>query len=296
MGPNFFIIGAQRSGTTSLSQYLSDHPKVLFSKPKEPHYFADDFPGIRIVNSLEKYLLLFQKRAGDEIALGEGSTGYLYSSTAIKNIYAFKPNAKIIVLLRNPIDLIYSVHSHLFYHGHESEPNFEKAWLLQERRKNGKNLPNDPRFHAFLQYKRLGKIGFQIQRLLNIVPPKQIKIFLFEEFISQTNQIYEETLNFLGVPFDGKIEFPVINQNRIHIFSSIFRIYRESVPWSLRCIVRKFIQKHNLRKLRIQRLFSRSTKRFPLDQNFRYELIEYFEEDIKNLSWLINRDLNHWLK
>ena len=100
-GPDFFIIGAPKCGTTALAHYLSEHPQVCFSYPKEPYYWADDFPGIQRrfgIRSLEKYLQLFEPSSSIKTAFGEGSTIYLASSTAVDRILQFKPDAKFIVM------------------------------------------------------------------------------------------------------------------------------------------------------------------------------------------------------
>ncbi len=150
--PNFFIVGAPKSGTTALSDYLRDHPNIFFSEPKEPHYFAQDFEKYRLTKTLEEYLSLFDESTPNHLAIGEGSVFYLFSSVALKKIYEFDPQAKIIVMLRNPVDLVYSFHSQQLFSADEDEQSFEKAWRLQGVRQQGKHIPRKNRNTNFLNY------------------------------------------------------------------------------------------------------------------------------------------------
>ncbi|SRR6056297_999156 len=133
--PNFFIIGAPKCGTTSLYYYLKDHPDIFMAEPKEPHYFSTDFSDkFRKVLTREDYLNLF-KEAKKYKAVGEGSTEYLYSKEAVPNILKFNSEAKFIVMVRNPIELVISLHQELFVEMNENIEDVEKAWDLQEKRR-----------------------------------------------------------------------------------------------------------------------------------------------------------------
>ena len=123
--PNFFIIGAPKSGTTALSQYLRDHPNIFFSGVKEPHFFDLD-TSKRLKLDLQTYLSLFAKARPElHIAVGEGSTGYLFSKVAVSEILKFNPDSKFIVMLRNPVDLVQAWHSEMYFEGVENIRDFE---------------------------------------------------------------------------------------------------------------------------------------------------------------------------
>jgi hypothetical protein len=126
MRPTFFIVGAPKSGTTALAVYLQDHPMVCFSEDKEPQYFALDLPGQRLVTDEAQYLAFFHPSETNKIA-GEASVFYLYSKVAIQNIAKFDQNAKLIVMLRNPIDIVHSFHAQLVFSGEEDERDFAEA-------------------------------------------------------------------------------------------------------------------------------------------------------------------------
>ena len=159
--PNFFILGAPKCGTTALSAYLREHPRVFVSQPKEPHYFCDDFdyyyaPGQR---SEAHYLGLFADADERHLAVGEASVWYLYSATAARNIIAFAPDARIIVMVRNPVELVPSLHSQLRYMLDEAEPDPAAAWDLLDARARGEGLPDTVRVPEFLQYRDAARLG-----------------------------------------------------------------------------------------------------------------------------------------
>jgi hypothetical protein len=295
--PNFFIIGAPKCGTTALSEYLRDHPNIYISEPKEPHYFTFDFEQYRITKTIEEYLNLFSDTTAEHTAIGEGSVFYLYSSVALKKIYEFDPDAKIIVMLRNPVDLVYSFHSQLLYSADENEKNFEKAWRLQSIRQQGKQIPRQCREPAFLQYAAMGKLGEQIERLFTIFPREQIEIIWFEDFIHSTKQVYDRVLSFLEVNSDNRTDFIRINENKNHKWS-VLGNFSEKPPAILTNIALKTRDSLGIKRLNaldtIRSFNTKVTARKSLTNIFRAELTTEFTPDIKKLSKLLNKDLSHW--
>jgi hypothetical protein len=296
--PNLFIAGAPKSGTTALSKYLSEHPNVFIATPKEPNFFSDDMPKRYIAQSLEDYLLLFKNSDSNHSVAGEASVFYLYSSCALQNIYNFNNQAKIIVLLRNPVDIVYSLHSQYIYNFTEDEKDFEKAWNFQESRKIGLNLPANCRVPKILQYKDIAMLGNQVEKLFSIFPNDQVKLILFDDFADSTKEVYEDVLKFLGVPSAGKASFPRINENRIpralklnrflhkppKFIREIVRILFKTFGFDAGEIIMRFISDLNSRKVERKRL----------SPDFQKKLITEFQEDIHKLSNIINRDLSHW--
>src|SRR5438093_1590857 len=105
--PTFFIVGAPRCGTTALYTYLRQHPDLFLPENKEPHFFGSDLYHPGFVRNLDEYLSLFLE-AGNKKRAGEASVWYLYSRNAAAEIMAFCPSARIIAMLRNPVDMMYS--------------------------------------------------------------------------------------------------------------------------------------------------------------------------------------------
>ena len=142
MKPNFFIVGSARCGTTTLSRCLKSHPQVSFSQPKETHYFSQLNGKTSLENIRTDYLdRFFYHYQPHHCAMGEGSVSYLYSEEAIRTILQYNPQAKFIVMVRNPIEMVYSYHYRLVYILEENQVDFHKAWDLQGVRAQGKHLP-----------------------------------------------------------------------------------------------------------------------------------------------------------
>lgn len=295
--PNFFIVGAPKCGTTALSDYLSEHPNVYISAPKEPRFFAEYFQ-LPNIKTWDQYLSLFQNAEG-KLAIGEASVHYLCSSTAIEKIYQYKPDAKIIAMLRNPIDLVYSYHSQLFFNQDEVEVDFEKAWRLQDARERGENLPPLAENPKALQYRMIGQLGSQVENLLSFFKPQQVKIILFDDFKTSTQSIYEEVLSFLNVPSDHRSHFPRINANKKYKVAWLAlltdrtpKVVLDGVKIAKQAVgVKSFGIANAVRQINNQEY-----QRPPLSPHFRSELIKEFQEEIDKLEKILNRDLSHWRK
>ena len=222
--PNFFIVGAPKCGTTALHTYISQNSQVFLSRIKEPHYYCTDIPGYPRIESEKQYRNLFHPATEQHRAVGEASVFYLYSQAAIPQILKEHPNAKFIAMVRDPVELLHSLHSQFLYGFCESEASFEKAWHLQQDRAQGRNLPPCCTFPSLLQYASVGMLGEQVERMLNIVPHEQVLIIPFEDFKTSTRDVYVRVLKFLGVDDDGRTEFAPVNQNRRHSWPFLARL------------------------------------------------------------------------
>jgi hypothetical protein len=294
--PNFFIIGAPKCGTTALSEYLRTHPNVFITRPKEPRYFAEDI--YRPITNLRDYLALYSAVSTDHKAVGEGSATYLISKVAAKSIKEFSPNAKLIVMVRNPIKMIPSLHSQMLISFEEDVKDFEQAWQLQQKRSVGDNIPKTCRQPIFLQYAYAGRLGAQLERLFQVFDTSQIKVIVFDDFVSSTKQVYEETLSFLGVPSDGRVNFPQVKANRIYRYQKVSRFLRRPPKPVMDTYFRmkRFLNIDSPGFFqRINKLNSQKTERISISQEMKQELVETFREDILLLSHLLDRDLSHWL-
>ncbi len=293
--PNFFIIGAPKSGTTSLYTYLSAHPRIFMSKVKEPHYFADDFEHPSYVRRLDDYLALFSEARDQHIAIGEASVHYLYSDCAIGNIYRFNPEARLIAMFRNPVDFVQSLHSQKLYNHFEDVPDLEEAWALQETRRNGERIPPKCTMPTHLQYRQIGSFGRQVQRLLEVFPREQILFVRFDDFKADTRSVYETVLRFLSVPTDQRDSFELANPNKI-IRSPFLSRLQKSTP------VRVFAERGK-RLLGVRstglgslllRLNTKLAPRPPIREAFREQLVAEYREDVELLERLLDWDLGSW--
>jgi hypothetical protein len=251
------------------------------------------------VTDQKDYLRLFENATSDEIVLGEASAWYLYSNEAISNIHEFEPHAKIIVMVRNPIDMVPSLHGMLLRNFAEDVQNLERAWRLQPSRRAGRAFSSDrnKRFDPkTCLYADVCKLGLQIESLLKIFPREQVHIILFDDFVSNTILCYERALEFLHVPLDGRTDF--FPQNARRQFKSR-RFAR--ISWKLRDagasikrklgIVRSFDVLNKLHRLNEQK-----EARPRLTAEFRSMLVAEFHEDVEKLEDLLQRDLSEWLR
>ncbi len=292
--PDFFIVGAPKSGTTAMDSYLGKHPDVIMAHPKELHFFGSDlnysYPG----PSLEQYRSSFAN-AKDGKLLGESSVWYLYSKLAASEIKEFSPDAKIIIMLRNPVDMLYSQHCQFLYNGNEDIISFEKALEAEEKRKNGLLIPKSATLPEGLYYKETVKYFEQVKRYLEIFGRENVHIIIFEDFKKDTALSFRDTLVFLGLDDNSMIDLNIINPNKKVRFK-IIRELLSDLPDYLRLPVRMLMPitlKSRLIEL-LRRLNIRYVPRPDMPPELRGRLNEEFRADIEKLSSLIDRDLSFW--
>lgn len=288
--PNFFIIGAPKCGTTSLAAWLTLHPNVYVSPVKEPCFFNRD--GLYRIGSLPKYEALFAKAGPEHVAVGEASTHYLYSREAVPRILEHNPDARFIVSIRNPIEMVQALHAERVWQGEETVKKFEDAWRLQEARQRGKYIPKtvhkDP---ERLQYGSYCRLGEQLTRLYAHVSKDRVLVLVLDDIAENPKREYQKVLNFLGIPDDGRDEFPVLNPRK-----AARSAYLSYVTLRLGDIKRAL---GITRPLGIARWISAVNTRQPragrLPDDLRAELHSYFAGDIHLLEQLLQRDFSRWL-
>ena len=288
---NLFVVGAAKSGTTSLASYLNQHPDIFVPEVKEPKYFSfnenvfpHNGPGDRDVDSKvirdrESYEALYSNGSSAQFYC-DASVDYLFHEGVSKRIYQYNSSARIIIMLRNPIERAYSAYMHLVRDGRETLP-FEDAVKLEEKR-----IANNWEF--FWHYRNCSMYSRQVKRYLDTFPNNQIKILLFENFVRDSQQVLSEISQFLGIDvwkFDTtKVLNPsgVPNSTYLHyLFNKrniIKDISKSVMPQSLKAKVKALVAEKNLRKE-------------PMTMSIRHELLLYFEDDIDLLSAMINQDL-----
>jgi hypothetical protein len=195
--PNFFIVGAAKAGTYSLYYYLNEIPGICMSKIKEPYYFSPHFieryPG-ETVTAKEEYLRLFEN-ASSCIALGEASPSYLWDPDSPKLIHQAVPNARIIILLRDPIERAYSHYlMDTKFGAHEKKSSFYhdlmRSFKNQEKVSGISSL-----------YVEFGMYYEQVKRYFDEFGRQQVKVIIYEEFIQHQEETVNDVLAFLGVNY-----------------------------------------------------------------------------------------------
>lgn len=294
--PDFFIIGAPKCGTNALYTYLGEHPHVFMPELKEPQYFCRDFQGLAQVNSQDDYAQLFEV-APARAVLGEASVWYLYSEVAVAAIGAANPAAKLIAILRNPIEAAYSLHTQFLRSLKENEADFEAAWNLQEPRRHGRRLPRYCPEPRCLQYRAVCSFGLQVQRLLEWIPPGRLKILIFEEFFADVRRGYASLLEFLDLEPDERKEFGVANQNRAARSRTVTRMLGAAMavlPGDM-MVYRRRLKALGIRPLRLlSRYNTVPASRPPLRPELRRALAREFTDDVRRLESVLGRSLACW--
>jgi hypothetical protein len=296
--PDFFIVGAPKCGTTALASYLRSHRQLFLAPVKEPNYFCFDAPGLRVIDRLETYGRLFAAARPGQLC-GEASTAYLFSTAAVPAILAGNPAAKIIVLVRNPLEMVLSHHSQKLYNFEENESDFETAWRLSAERAKGRMVAANCRAPRYLDYQAIGRLGEQVSRLKTLVPERQLHAIVFDDLRADPGAVYRDTLAFLGVAAHERSTFAVLNARKSNAWPVLARLLKRP-PAPLHRLKlaakRAFPARTKAIGSAIHRLNERPERRRTLGESLRREMIAAFKDDISLLGELLNRDLDHWYR
>lgn len=201
--PNVFLIGVPRCGTTNVAFSLARHPNVYFTDPKEPFYFAADFPRLRAqtgIDSLDRYRALFKSAGVEHKVRAEGSTVYLASDGAIERVLEHFPEAKFVVCVRSHIEVVQSLHRHLVTAGLEAR-SLHDAWYSTSKGVAGEASACGSLADArLLDYRFMVSFGSQIARLLDLIPRARAHFMNFEDLVESRRRALCELQEFLGLP------------------------------------------------------------------------------------------------
>lgn len=292
--PNFFIVGAPKSGTTSMHDWLSTHPDVFMSPFKEPRHFCHDLTFAWRYDDLGDYLGLFGA-ATDESIRGESSVWYLYSEVAARQIHEVCGDVKILAMLRNPVDMVHALHSQFVWNGDEPITSFEQAYRAEEDRRAGKRLPEEPNPLEGLYYKEVGRYAPQLERYFDVFGRDNVRVLLFDEFVQDPPGAFRETCRFLEVDEDHDPSFENRNPNTV-VRSSWFRDFTQDLPPVLQTVTSRLPMGLRLKLRRLAlKVNTRVQDREPLDPELRRELEETYGPDIRRLETLLDEGLSDWL-
>ena len=230
--------------------------------------------------------------------VGEASVWYLFSERAAEEIRKFAPNAKILIMLRNPVDVIHSLHSQHLYDGNEDVPDFQTALSLDEERKKGVNLPDSVDYFALPPYKDSVLFSNQVKRYLDVFKKENVRIILYEDFIGNTKKIVSETLEFLGINNEFPIDYNVVNPNKRIKWFYLHRLIKKP-PVKLKRIIRIILPVRKIRHAIMFWLFTWNVQeqgREKMSKDLNSKLKDFFKDDIHSLGKIIDRDLSAWLQ
>ena len=282
MLPNFFIVGAAKCGTTSMWEYLRQHPKIFMCTPKEPTYFSE-LPGQRPFNeknpTWEEYLGLFEN-IKDEVILGDESPSYLVDPNSAERIHQSIPNAKILIFLRDPIKRAFS-HFIGTRPGDPNKPSFEQQLDFESKNIQHQKIT----FNEVLVW---GLYYEQVKRYLDTFGTENVKVMIYEDiFPKNIDDGIKEILLFLGL--DGKIHDydPKIHGEYFVPNEKALKIMRQSIVKNLSSkILPRTIKESIYVKLRGHE--GEKPKILSSDETF---LKKFYQNDVLNLERLLKRDL-----
>jgi hypothetical protein len=298
--PDLFIIGAAKCGTTSLYEYLRGHPEVYMSPAKEPRYFSPDLLSrsahdLHYGKDLQRYLALF-KEARDEKRLGEASVRYIYSQEAPRLIREFQPWPYIVAMLRNPIDMVYSMHNQRVSEGREEFADFEQALAAEQDRLVGRTVAAGVN-PALTVYRPRARFGEQLPRWFETFGRERVHVIIFEDFVRDPVTHFRRLLEFLEVDTSYQPEsFSAYNRSHAPRFRFIRTVTNARIPqwlvWRLLpAVAGDRVTRGIVRSFRNSPLNRKSAPRAQLRPELRRRLEEEFEADVARLSEVLGRDM-----
>lgn len=298
---NLFIVGAVKCGTTSLYNYLNQHSDVFFSKVKEPNFYSsvesrikqhyikpkhNKFYQYKIIRSSDVYFSLYEDSENFKI-VGESSTSYIWDKDAAQKIYNDFPDAKIIIMVRNPIKRAFSHYLMLRKSGQEKETDFYKALKIDKKRE-----PKSWGKGAFL-YEDLGLYHEQIERYYKVFKKENIKVIVFEYFAKNVREGLLDVFRFLEI--DGS-KVDEIDFNKKH---NQFVTHKSNFTRTIVEIINKAGNIKNLVPLSLrnklkEKYFYKSDSKPKMCHESQKYLNEVFKQDIIKLEGLLDINLKIW--
>jgi hypothetical protein len=267
---------------------------------KEPNFFSLDFreesdnfhkkPLYFPFRTETEYLKLYMKWKKEKIA-GEASSTYLCSKSSAREIYKFNPDAKIIIMFREPIDFLYSYHSAAIFSLGENEKDLNKAIQIEKKRRNGAYLTKRVIVPSWLFYSEFIKYAEQVQRFLSFYNIDQIKIIIFDDLKENPQKIYRETLEFLDVDPFFNARLDIINPNKMLKWPRLKKYTMDSPYFrkTLRFLFSSDIYAGMKRFYKDKIVTYRP--RDSIDGESRKELMVMYKKEVEKISDLIERDL-----
>ena len=285
--PAFFLVGGSRCGTTSLHSALAHHPGIFMPREKSPNYFTAedmaDFPEAAAMAAMKshsitdqaEYLDLFATATDDQL-LGEVSPVYLQSIHTAARIAAFAPEAKVVAILRNPVERAFAHYIGRRRDGLETRTSFDEviAPELADR---------EPKPVAFNHYLAIGRYGFFLKIFYREFPSEQIKLLFFDDLVHDPVAVLQDLFAFLGVELLGD-QLPLEQKNR----GGIIRNPLLRNVWTRTALLRARFRKHLPERVRdsVGRIFMSNIHKPSLKPEIRHDLIEYFADDLRDLETL----------
>lgn len=303
-GPNLFVVGAPRCGTTALHSLLAQHPEAFMSAVKEPHFFAaelnrryEQHVGRRIPSlyrSLDDYLELFARGAEARVR-GESSVYYLYSDATADAIHAHAPEARIVIMVREPVGFLHSLHGRLCSMGDETVTDFERALELEPARARGEQLPASVRVPELLLYSRYARFAEGVERYRARFGEERVRVVVLDDYREHKQRVWDQLLEFLGLSPAPLPEDEDRNPHEVPRWLWLTVRLRERVHWQEWPRQGDPLALPRRARRKLYRLLAglnwRPDRRGPVEPELRRRLERRFAPEVERLSALLDRDL-----
>ena len=212
--PDFYLVGAPKCGTTALYDFLRQHPDIYLPETKELLFFGSDLSYPTRLSE-DRLLAHYADRAGEK-RVGTAHTAYLQSVKAASEIKTVRAHADIIIMLRNPVEMVPSWHSELLYETVEDIEDLEAALDAECDRRRGLRLPRTARnsYVESLYYSDVAAFSSQVERYLDVFGARHVHIVLHDDLRSDATRAYRAVLAFLEVDTSFTPQLGVLNPNK----------------------------------------------------------------------------------
>lgn len=277
-----------------MDYYLKQHPQIFLPNRKEPQFFGSDLLSPTFIRDEKEYLELFAE-AKDERRVGETSVWSLYSRRASREISEFNPDASVIIMLRNPTEMLRSMHNQYLYTGNETLESLSAALEAEDDRKRGRCIPETATFVEGLFYRDSARYFEQVQRYFDVFGRDKVHIIIFDDLKADPGKVYVETLSFLEVDTSFRPDMKVINPNK-RIRSKTVRDLSKYSQGRGRQLAKALMPTRARQRLMsaLDRYNTVYEPARPLEEETSARLRAEFAPEVERLSELLGRDLSSW--
>jgi hypothetical protein len=286
-----------------MANYLATHPDIYMAK-KEMHCFGSDlrFGAQFYRRGLKAYLAEFGGWNGQRCA-GEASVWYLLSERAAAEIKGFNPEARVILMLREPGEMLHSLYHQFRFDGNEPLPGFELALAAEEERRAGHGLSRQTYFPRGLAYRDTARYTGQVRRYFEVFGRGRVHVIVYDDFAANPGAACRGALEFLEVdPTLISNDYKVVNGGNVGVKLAALRALlgdrcvRSAFVALARRLPRPSFRILHDAEARLKKLNTCHRTRPPLAQEVRAQIKREFAPEVYQLSELLGRDLTHWSK
>jgi len=312
-----FIVGAPRCGTTTLAQFLKEHPAVSFPIIKEPHYFAqNDLRGLsdrELRDRVEsEYLGRFFRNDASLRIGADASVTYLYTPEQLEPVLRLWPDSRFVVALRNPLSMLPSLHSRLVYVGVESVGKFEEAWAAARGRLARRRALSGLVDPLWLRYDEAARFATYLERLFSVVGRERCLVMILDDMVANPSEQYRQFMEFIDLEPVRTEGFQVHRAGR-----GVRSLWLQRMLKRPNILLRQSVAKGKFRappinlltgngnaalnmilavRRQMLRLNRTQLRAEPISASIQAEICSHFEPEVERLTNLIGRDLTHWLR